>query len=147
MHSVSGQVCTQVSRPRCPYSVAFSFLGRDFYNALSEKDVERFYKQIVKWLVALSLGIPVFVLRDYYLSLLQLEWREWMTTRLTRDYLSNQAFYRMQTDVLIDNPDQRISSDIRCRLPIPACWRPMGRLAAACADRQPAFLKGYIACP
>ena len=95
--------------------MAFSFLGRDFYNALSEKDVERFYGMIVKWLVALTLGIPVSSwLRDYYLSLLQLEWREWMTTRLTRDYLSNQAFYRMQTDVLIDNPDQRISSDIRC---------------------------------
>ena len=51
--------------------MAFSFLGRDFYNALSEKDVERFYGMIAKWLGALSLGIPVFVLRDYYLSLLQ----------------------------------------------------------------------------
>ena len=126
--------------------MAFSFLGRDFYNALSEKDVERFYGMIVKWLVALSLGIPVFVARDYYLSLLQLEWREWMTTRLTRDYLSNQAFYRMQTDVLIDNPDQRISSDIRC-CPDHACscccltlagtlqcccWALHGSLVACC---------------
>ena len=46
----------------------------------------------------------------------QLEWREWMTGRLTCDYLTNQAFYRMQTDVVVDNPDQRIASDIRCAI-------------------------------
>ena len=53
--------------------MAFNFLGRDFFNALSEKDAPRFYGMIVKWLGALTLGIPVFVLRDYQLSLLTLE--------------------------------------------------------------------------
>ena len=36
-----------------------------------------------------------------------------MTSKLTADYLDGQAFYRMQAGALIDNPDQRISSDIR----------------------------------
>ena len=44
----------------------FNFLGRDFFNALAEKDADRFYGMIVKWLCALCVGIPVFVFRDYY---------------------------------------------------------------------------------
>ena len=56
-----------------PRSVTFNFLGRDFFNALSEKDAPRFYGMIVKWVGALTLGIPVYVLRDYQLSLLTLE--------------------------------------------------------------------------
>jgi hypothetical protein len=46
---------------RC--SVLFNFLGRDFFNALSAKDQEKFAEMLVKWLAALFLGIPVFVLR------------------------------------------------------------------------------------
>jgi hypothetical protein len=44
----------------------FNFLGRDFFNALAEKDADRFAGMIVKWLCALCVGIPVFVFRDYY---------------------------------------------------------------------------------
>jgi ABC-type uncharacterized transport system fused permease/ATPase subunit len=45
--------------------VVFSFLGRDFYNALSERDVDGFKLMIVKYLAGFVLGIPVFVYTDY----------------------------------------------------------------------------------
>ena len=48
-------------------SVLFNFLGRDFFNYLSEKDVANFYLQLQKYLAAFAIGIPIFVLRDYYL--------------------------------------------------------------------------------
>lgn len=44
----------------------FNFLGRDFFTALSNKDVDKFTEMLVKWLCALCAGIPVFVFRDYY---------------------------------------------------------------------------------
>lgn len=94
--------------------MTFSFLGRDFFNALSEKDAERFTQMLFKWLGALTAGIPVFVLRDYYQSRLALDWREWMTRKVTSEYFENQTFYRVQAGSLVDNPDQRIASDIRC---------------------------------
>ena len=47
-------------------SVTFNFLGRDFFNAISEKDAERFAQMLVKWLIALCAGIPVYVFRDYF---------------------------------------------------------------------------------
>jgi ABC-type uncharacterized transport system fused permease/ATPase subunit len=94
-------------------SVLFNYLGRDFFNALSAKDEAKFTEMLFKWLVALAMGIPVFVLRDYYQSTLSLEWRKWMTEKYTKDYLSNRSFYRIQADNVLDNPDQRIAVDIR----------------------------------
>ena len=50
---------------RLSCSVLFNFLGRDFFNALSEKDAERFTQMLIKWLGGVVLGVPVFVFRDY----------------------------------------------------------------------------------
>ena len=36
-----------------------------------------------------------------------------MTRDLTDKYLANRSFYKIQSELLVDNPDQRISSDIR----------------------------------
>uniref|UniRef100_A0A061S1P2 Abc transporter d family member chloroplastic-like n=1 Tax=Tetraselmis sp. GSL018 TaxID=582737 RepID=A0A061S1P2_9CHLO len=93
-------------------SVLFNFLGRDFFNYLSEKDIENFYSQLYKYLGGFAVGIPVFVLKDYYMNRLGLEWRQWMTENYLDKYLTDRAFYKLQTEGLVDNPDQRITSDI-----------------------------------
>ena len=67
---------------------------------------------LFKWLGALAAGIPVFVFRDYLQSRLALEWRQWLTDRLTADYLANRSFYRLATGGKVDNPDQRIAADV-----------------------------------
>lgn len=95
-------------------SVLFSYLGRDFFNALSAKDQAKFTEMLFKWLGALCLGIPVFVLRDYYQSKLALDWREWMTEKLTAEYFEKRKFYKIQSSALLDNPDQRIAVDVGC---------------------------------
>lgn len=93
-------------------SVMFNFLMRDFFTALSNKDQAKFAEMLVKWLCALCVGIPVYVFRDYYQNKLALEWREWMTKRFTERYFEDRSFYRVQAGGLLDNPDQRISSDV-----------------------------------
>lgn len=93
-------------------SVGFNFLGRDFYNSLANKDQEQFTKQLIYYLVAFAGGIPLFVLRDYARETLSLRWRSWMTSYYTERYLKNQTFYKIQSQSLIDNPDQRIVDDL-----------------------------------
>jgi hypothetical protein len=44
-------------------SVMFSFLGRDFFNALAAKDQEKFQEMLIKWMGGICLGVPVYVLR------------------------------------------------------------------------------------
>lgn len=93
-------------------SVGFNFLGRDFYNALASKDQEQFTKQLLYYLGAFIGGIPVFVLRDYGRDTLSLRWRAWMTDYYLYRYFENRTFYQIQSQSLIDNPDQRIVDDL-----------------------------------
>ncbi|ERN20070.1 ABC transporter D family member 2, chloroplastic isoform X1 [Amborella trichopoda] len=93
-------------------SVGFNFLGRDFYNALANKDQEQFTKQLLYYLGGFAGGIPFFVLRDYARETLSLRWRSWMTSYYMQRYFENQAFYKIQSLSIIDNPDQRIVDDL-----------------------------------
>ena len=43
-------------------SVAFSYISRDFYNALNSKDSQAFYSMMLKYGAALVVGAPVAVL-------------------------------------------------------------------------------------
>ncbi|KAG9448065.1 hypothetical protein H6P81_014193 [Aristolochia fimbriata] len=93
-------------------SVGFNFLGRDFYNALANKDQEQFTKQLLYYLGAFAGGIPFFVLRDYAREVLSLRWRSWMTSYYLQRYFQNRTFYLIQSQSIIDNPDQRIVDDL-----------------------------------
>ncbi|XP_010925713.1 ABC transporter D family member 2, chloroplastic [Elaeis guineensis] len=93
-------------------SVGFNFLGRDFYNALANKDQEQFTKQLLYYLGSFAGGIPFFVVRDYARETLSLRWRSWMTGYYMKRYFRNQMFYKIQSQSIIDNPDQRIVDDL-----------------------------------
>ncbi|GJT29094.1 ABC transporter D family member 2, chloroplastic [Tanacetum coccineum] len=93
-------------------SVGFNFLGRDFYNALANKDQAQFTTQLTYYLAAFAGGIPIFVFRDYARETLALRWRSWMTNYYMERYLKNQTFYQIQSQSIIDNPDQRIVDDL-----------------------------------
>ncbi|XP_068499300.1 ABC transporter D family member 2, chloroplastic-like isoform X4 [Phaseolus vulgaris] len=75
-------------------------------------DQEQFTKQLLYYLVGFAGGIPFFVLRDYAKETLSLRWRSWMTSYYMDRYLKNQTFYKIQSQSIIDNPDQRIVDDI-----------------------------------
>ncbi|XP_010480192.1 PREDICTED: ABC transporter D family member 2, chloroplastic isoform X1 [Camelina sativa] len=93
-------------------SVGFNFLGRDFYNSLANKDQEQFTKQLFYYLCAFAGGIPFFVLRDFTKETLSLRWRSWMTKYYLQRYLKDQTFYKIQSQSIIDNPDQRLVDDL-----------------------------------
>jgi ABC-type uncharacterized transport system fused permease/ATPase subunit len=93
-------------------SVLFSYLGKDFWNALSDvSDTSVFYDVLTKYVGALIVGAPVVTLYKYQREQLAVHWREWMTAR-TFDLYSNHRVYYNLPDV-IDNPDQRITEDVR----------------------------------
>ena len=93
-------------------SVGFNFLGRDFYNSIAEKQPEEFDRLLKTYIAVIAGAIPVFVMRDYYQSVLVLKWRAWMTEAYVAKYLDRRNFYHIQTGSIIDNPDQRIVDDI-----------------------------------
>eukprot|EP00922_Rhytidocystis_sp_ex-Travisia-forbesii_P061478 GHVS01091108.1.p1 GENE.GHVS01091108.1~~GHVS01091108.1.p1 ORF type:complete len:743 (-),score=69.93 GHVS01091108.1:214-2442(-) len=94
-------------------SVLFSYVGRDFWNALSKKDSNEFWRQLQRFMLLLVLAVPTVVVARYVRGRFSLQWRSWMTTRLMRDYINYKSFYEMETCKHIDNPDQRISEDLK----------------------------------
>ena len=51
----------------------------------------------------------------YYLQqILVINWRRWLTTKYIDEWMQNKTYYRLQMfGVGTDNPDQRISEDVR----------------------------------
>lgn len=93
-------------------SVLFSYLGKDFWNALSTKDVAEFTHILQKYVGALLVGAPVITAYRYQREQLSVHWREWMTVRTFQLYTQNRVYYSLERSTAIDNPDQRIAEDV-----------------------------------
>jgi putative ATP-binding cassette transporter len=95
-------------------SVLFNEWYNLFYNALQEKNSAESWKQIVRFCVLAAIYIVMAVYAFYLNQMLQIRWRRWMTDRYLREWLADRAYYRMQlTGSPTDNPDQRISEDLK----------------------------------
>ncbi|HET7849758.1 MAG TPA: ABC transporter ATP-binding protein/permease [Pseudolabrys sp.] len=85
-----------------------------FYNALQNKNWDEFVHQLMYFCVLAALYIVLAVYQLYLNQWLQIRWRRWMTRTYLREWLDGANHYRMQLlGDAADNPDQRISEDIR----------------------------------
>jgi putative ATP-binding cassette transporter len=94
-------------------NVINSYAGRDFMNALAERDLRGFYFYAGALTVVFAASTAAQVLATYAQQRLGLLWREWLTRRLLDRYLAGRAYHRISTHDEVDNPDQRISEDVR----------------------------------
>lgn len=92
--------------------VLFNEWNRDFYNALENRDFAVFKEQLWRFSYLAFIYIAVAIYRVYLTQSLQMRWRLWMTRQYLDEWLSNQAYYRIEQSRSADNPDQRISEDL-----------------------------------
>jgi putative ATP-binding cassette transporter len=94
--------------------VQFNYWNRDFYNTFENRDKAEFFRQLGKFGLLAVIWIVMAVYRLWFLQMLQIEWRTWLTDHFLREWMQDQAYYRMQLlDRGTDNPDQRIADDLR----------------------------------
>jgi putative ATP-binding cassette transporter len=94
-------------------NVRFNYWNNDFYNALQQYEWPEFWRQFAIFGVLALAFIVVGVYSSYLRGILHIRWRRWLTERFLRDWLEDQAYYRMQLNqAATDNPDQRISDDL-----------------------------------
>ncbi len=94
--------------------VQFNYWNNDFYNTFEKRDQAEFFRQLGKFGLLAVGYIVTAVYRLYFMQMLQIEWRSWMTGRFLENWMKDQAHYRMQLlDRGTDNPDQRIADDLR----------------------------------
>lgn len=94
-------------------NVGFSYVGNFFTNALVKKQQDAAYLFVGVYFVGFLVAIPIIAFYGYVQDYLGLRWREWMTNDLMGRYFQKRAYYDIETAREIDNPDQRISEDIR----------------------------------
>jgi len=60
-------------------NVYFSYMIRDFYNALTEKHVAEFYKVFGRYVGSLIIAVPIQVSYRYMYTKIGIAWRKWLT--------------------------------------------------------------------
>ncbi len=93
-------------------NVILNFVGRDFMTALAEKNLPAFNKNLLIYLGVFVVATPVSVFYSFVRKLLGINWRLWLTNHFLERYFRNRAYYHINDNKSIDNPDQRISQDI-----------------------------------
>ena len=93
--------------------VLMSYAGRDFMTAIARKDPAAYWVALGWYLGTFALAIPIGVFYRWIEECLALLWREWMAQHMVKRYFNNRAYYRLRSSQSVDNPDQRISEDIR----------------------------------
>ncbi|MGE9944718.1 ABC transporter ATP-binding protein/permease [Phascolarctobacterium succinatutens] len=88
--------------------------NNSFYSALQNYDAKKIFDELIhfSWLAAIYILLAVY---SYYLQqTLIVNWRRWLTTRFIDIWLQNKTYYNLQMfGKDTDNPDQRISEDVR----------------------------------
>jgi len=90
-----------------------SYAGRDLFTAIERKDSNAYWGAMVRYLGAFVIAVVINVFYRVSEQTLALLWREWMAQHLIKRYFNNRAYYRLRGSESIDNPDQRISEDVR----------------------------------
>src|SRR5688572_24779574 len=94
--------------------VQFNYWNRDFYNTFENRDQAEFFRQLGKFGLLAVGWIIMAVYRLWFLQMLQIKWRTWLTDHFLEEWMQDQAHYRMHLlDRGTDNPDQRIAEDLR----------------------------------
>lgn len=112
-------------------NVVINFWNGDFFNAIQAYDektcLRLLYEPIIRvngspypmigFAELIIIYVPIFTYSTYFSQMLQIKWRQWVTTHYVGDWLSDHAYYNISLarnpGAIIDNPDQRIAEDLR----------------------------------
>lgn len=82
-------------------------------SALSQKNSQRFWQAVLTFIIVLLIYVPILAGFGYLGNKIGIFWRRWLTNYFLEKYLENRGFYYLGWQGEIDNPDQRISEDIK----------------------------------
>lgn len=94
-------------------NVLNSFVGREFMTAIAHKDLMDFRYHALLYALVFVASTILAVYYRFAEERLGILWREQLTWRLTESYLTQRAYYRLDSATGVANPDQRIAEDVR----------------------------------
>ncbi len=94
-------------------SVLLNSKRGELISSLSARDEVRFWQTIGIFAATLVVYAPLYAGYVYVRDRLALDWRQWLTDNLIDRYFQHRAFYHINHDANIDNPDRRITEDVK----------------------------------
>lgn len=95
-------------------NVQVAFWWKEMYDAIAAKDLWEIGKETATLAGLFCAKAGVISARNYLSMGLHLQWRSWMTRQFNEAWLKGNAFFHINNvPGLIDNPDARISEDIK----------------------------------
>jgi putative ATP-binding cassette transporter len=94
-------------------NVQASYMSRGFMTSVEQRDQPDAVQFALFWCGMVAAITVVAVLKAFTEQRLCLWWRGWLTRHLFERYLVRRAYYRMKGRPDVDNPDQRITEDVR----------------------------------
>lgn len=86
---------------------------KNFFDALVERDLDAFWRQMLELVFIVAGIVGAGTARVWFEQALEMRWRHWLTTVYLDRWLGGTAYWRIENDGLVDNPDQRIADDLR----------------------------------
>src|SRR6476646_672119 len=93
-------------------NVLFNEQSGEFTSALAAKDADRFWRSIYQCIVLLIVAVPIYSLYYFVRDKLGIYWRRWLTEKMLDTYCRDRAYFELNSNANIDNPDQRMAEDI-----------------------------------
>jgi putative ATP-binding cassette transporter len=94
-------------------NVLNSYVSRDFFDSLQNFRVEKFWQFGLLYVCMFALVTTAQVMAAFCEQRLDLMLRDGLTRHVVHRYLSDRIYYKLKGRPDIDNPDQRISEDIK----------------------------------
>jgi putative ATP-binding cassette transporter len=90
-----------------------SYTGNAVMTSLAEREVDRFCRFALVWVGIFACSTVIEVFARYTEQRMGLWWRDWLTQHFLDRYLGSRAYRRLNGLRDVDNPDQRISEDVK----------------------------------
>lgn len=90
-----------------------SYVWADLITSATERKADGVAHLALLYASVLAGSAIVATFLRYTEELLGLRWRDWLTHHLTERYLAGRAYHRIKESGQLDNPDQRISEDVK----------------------------------
>lgn len=95
------------------FNVINSYVGRDFISSIEQKNSSAFYTNAILYAIVFIISSAIGSINRYAEERLGILWREQLTWKFTENYLTERTFQQIIGNPGIENPDQRITDDVK----------------------------------
>jgi len=93
-------------------NVGINTVAGAFQDALQAKDQATYWTNLFAYGGIFLIATPVVVFFSWIKSMLVIVWRKWFTRYMLERYFLGNNSYRLSSNQLVDNPDERIANDV-----------------------------------